>query len=1658
MKSLNKFHVNNSISYGLVFLYSMLFSSIGIANVYVPNTFADPVIMTLDNATGKINGGSTISLRSALMAADNLGGTHTVNLSTGTYNLTQAIPNREITIGNTSQNITINGNGPANTIISNTLDADKDRILFINPLGTTNNVVTIVQGIKFQNGYLSSDPYGGAGICAGGGTGNFLSISNCVFDNNVLPANAFGGAAVCMQVSGSLTIDNSTFTNNVSNDADGGAVLFIIFNNPGYQGDLVVTHSTFTGNSVIFPGAGTSNGGALAFSGQGGIVGTFSVMISHNTFSNNSADGLGGAISANNSPNLSISQIHYNRFYNNTSAASALSSGLHFVESAGSVNAENNWWGCNTNPVGASSTAPCNQAGGDVAGGGSLDADPWLQLKVTASPNPICNTAAGLGNTSNVTASFLKNSSGTSIPVDSLSRLIGLPVAWTSTLGSLSAQQFSIQASGTATALFTSNGTGGVATVNAQVDNVPSSEATPARANITVNTIPTVTNPANAISCVGGTVMFISTITGTPAPTIVWNIGSTPLVNGLQASGSTVSGQGTNILTITNVQVGDAASNYNVVASNQCGTATSANASLSVNSVTGGTVGTDQTICSAGDPAAFTESVASTGSGALTYQWQSSTTNCSSGFGNIGGAMSTTYDPPVGLTVTTYYRRVTTSTLGGVPCTAFSNCITVTVNAVTGGTVGSDQTICTPADPAAFTQSVASTGSGTLTYQWQSSTTNCSAGFSDIGGANATTYDPPAGLLNTTFYRRVTTSTLGGFPCTANSNCITVTVNPNNTSTLTSAPGTDAQTVILMTPITTINYATTGATGAMFAGLPPGVSGNWAGNLVTINGSPTTTGVFNYTVTLTGGCGNITSMGSITVNPPCTPPSFSPCPGNVTVNTAPSTCAATVSYTASATGSPAPTYSYVFSGATMGSGSGTGSGSSFNKGITNVTITATNGCAPDATCSFTITVNDAELPKITCPASTTLNTNPGLCSATFSYSVNSSDNCPGQSNMQIAGLSSGSAFPKGVTTNTWKVTDASSNTASCSFTVTVNDNELPKITCPSNITDFAVTGVCGKVITYSVTASDNCPGVGTTLSSGLGSGQIFPVGVTTESWKATDAAGNTATCSFTITIIDNQNPIITGCPSNIVKNTDPGVCSTTATWVAPTASDNCPGVSFTSNFAPGSTFSKGVTTVNYTATDASNNKTTCTFTVTVNDNQLPVINGCPGNIAQNTDVNQCFATVNWVAPTATDNCMISSFTTNKNPGSTFNVGMTTVTYTATDMSGNTATCSFTVTVTDAQLPTINCPGNATRNTAAGVCKYTVSGTEFNATASDACGISTLLCTLSGATTGSGLATLNGVMLNKGITTALWKATDVNGNMNTCMFTIEVKDTELPTITCPPNLTVITLPGQCSVSGLILGNPTGVGDNCGMTTVTNNGLSSYPVGMTTVTWKVTDMSGNTATCNQKVTVTAYSCGTPIQVLHYDTTFNSAKVKWVAGKCGTAYELRIRKELSPGVWGPWSAWTPASGPGLLHQYTGLDANSFYNYQIRTICGMSTSAAINDWFHTLPVPFQGSIDSRVSNEKENNHLELPTNLVFVPNPANEFTTVLIEGFENHQKTVTMFDLYGKLVFSVRVEAKQNQLELDLQRLGVHTGVYLIRVSDTEKQKTAQLMIERN
>src|SRR5690606_33288565 len=119
-----------------------------------------------------------------------------------------------------------------------------------------------------------------------------------------------------------------------------------------------------------------------------------------------------------------------------------------------------------------------------------------------------------------------------------------------------------------------------------------------------------------------------------------------------------------------------------------------------------------------------------------------------------------------------------------------------------------------------------------------------------------------------------------------------------------------------------------------------------------------------------------------------------------------------------------------------------------------------------------------------------------------------SDNCPGSSIAQTAGLANGSLYPIGTTTNTFIATDNSGNTTTCSFDVTVNDTETPVINCPGNIAQKNDLGVCGAVITYTApVGTDNCSGSTTIQTAGLASGSTFPLGTTTNTFLITDAAG-----------------------------------------------------------------------------------------------------------------------------------------------------------------------------------------------------------------------------------------------------------------------------------------------------------------------------------------------------------------------------------------------------------------------------------------------------------------------------------------------------------------------------------------------------------------------
>jgi hypothetical protein len=180
----------------------------------------------------------------------------------------------------------------------------------------------------------------------------------------------------------------------------------------------------------------------------------------------------------------------------------------------------------------------------------------------------------------------------------------------------------------------------------------------------------------------------------------------------------------------------------------------------------------------------------------------------------------------------------------------------------------------------------------------------------------------------------------------------------------------------------------------------------------------------------------------------------------------------------------------------------------------------------------------------------------------------------------------GTIIANSATASSASDSDTSNNTGTAMTTV---DPTPPMINCPGNITQSAASGQCSAAVNYTVTATDN---FGTpTVVCNPPSGATFPVGVTTVNCTATDGSGNTAICSFTVTIVDTQAPTIACPPSQVAV---PGVVN----YPAPTASDNCSSVTIVCNPPSGSVFPAGATTVNCTATDMAANTASCSFVVT----------------------------------------------------------------------------------------------------------------------------------------------------------------------------------------------------------------------------------------------------------------------------------------------------------------------------------------------------------------------------------------------------------------------------------------------------------------------------
>ncbi|MGE5105902.1 MAG: choice-of-anchor J domain-containing protein [Sphingobacteriales bacterium] len=243
-----------------------------------------------------------------------------------------------------------------------------------------------------------------------------------------------------------------------------------------------------------------------------------------------------------------------------------------------------------------------------------------------------------------------------------------------------------------------------------------------------------------------------------------------------------------------------------------------------------------------------------------------------------------------------------------------------------------------------------------------------------------------------------------------------------------------------------------------------------------------------------------------------------------------------------------------------------------------------------------------------------------------------------------------------------------------------------KLTCPADITTVATEKQCGTIVNFDVASTMSCG----TVTAAPASGSFFPVGVTT----VTVTASTGETCSFKVTVTDGESPTISN-TADQTKNTAAGTCSYRVTDVSfdPSAADNCTGVTLVNDYTntstlAGAVLSKGEHVIIWTATDGAGNSASATQTITIKDQENPIINSCPFVPVL------CYqASGNYAIPviTATDNCGMVTYSysitgaTNRNgngnnASGTFNTGTGKITWTVSDESGNTSTCETTVQV------------------------------------------------------------------------------------------------------------------------------------------------------------------------------------------------------------------------------------------------------------------------------------------------------------------------------------------------------------------------------------------
>src|SRR5690554_7428497 len=598
-------------------------------------------------------------------------------------------------------------------------------------------------------------------------------------------------------------------------------------------------------------------------------------------------------------------------------------------------------------------------------------------------------------------------------------------------------------------------------------------------------------------------------------------------------------------------------------------------------------------------------------------------------------------------------------------------------------------------------------------------------------------------------------------------------------------------------------------------------------------------------------------------------------------------------------------------------------------GLKTVTVQVTNAGGAASTCIATVNIIDGSGGgSLECPLDIVQPTDPGVCGAVVTYVVDAPVACGGGGTLtQTAGLASGSTFPSGTTTNSFEYDDGINPIQTCSFDITINDNEMPVAVC-KNITIQLDANGNASIGTSDINngSSDNCGIVSMSLSKT--NFTCADVGDNNVSLTVRDANGNTDTCIAIVTVEDNFAP--TAICQNITVQLDAnGTASINAADVDGGSTDACGIDSLSVSPSTFTCADVGANNVTLTVTDINGNVSTCVAVVTVEDNvsstaiwqKITIQFDSSGNATINAADVDCGST---------DACGIDSLSVSPSTFTCADIGANNVTLTVTDLNGNVSTCVAVVTVEDNVSPTAICQDITVQLDSAG--NATITAADVDGGSTDACGIDSL--TVSPSTFTCADVGANNVTLT---------VTDINGNVSTCVAVVTVEDNIVPTAVCQ-NITV-QLDGAGNVSITAADVDGGSFDTCGIDflSVSPSTFTCADLGANNVTLTVTDINGNISTCVAVVNVIDSGGGGSLTCPGDIIQDNDL------GICGALVSYTI------------STPTGCSGGGSLTQTSGLPSgstfpigtttNTFeYDDGINPIQTCSFNVTIND--NELPV----------------------------------------------------------------------------------------------------------